>query len=211
MIWCPLPLVTCIVASAVVGSFASGCAQDVRPDGSAVAQPETGYIGFPLGGPPPNGYYLVRPVGATFTDGQLIVFNLGEKDLEIVDVEPELAGDGLRYLGAKITGLDRELGSVQVEDRYPPTNPELGPTQPATGVVLPAADSEADRKRGYELLMGYKVVGLGRSTVRAVEVTYEVAGQERTQSWTSTIAVCTPDVAPDGECAFEYGDYESGD
>jgi hypothetical protein len=65
-----------------------------------------------------------------------------------------------------------------------------------------------ESRRGVEILLGFKVVGPGRSTVRAVRVTYRYQGQRHTQSWTSTMALCTPKNG--GECAPEYGDTTFG-
>lgn len=169
-------------------------------------QPEgTGKIGRPLAGPPPNGWSGNYDVGTRFTDGQLIVFNLGRRPLRMVSVRPELMGDGLRFLGARLAGLDRSVGSVQFIPQFPPAHPELGAIRDLKDAELPPGTDAA--RKGFAVLLGYEVISPGRSTVKAVEITYLDGKRRRKVSFTSTLALCTP--ATRAECPPEHGDYKA--
>lgn len=158
--------------------------------------------GHSLAGPPPNGFAMRQPVGHVFTDGQLTVRNTGSRPVTIKRVEPALTGDGLQYLGAYIAGPERESASIQYYEQFPPSDPTLGRVQEAEGAVLDAGQLPAER--GYELLLGFRVRGEGRTTRTAVRITYNDGGGDKTLTAASTIAVCAPEPGP--ECDPEYGD-----
>ena len=100
---------------------AAGCSTPAAgPAGPGQPVDASGRVGFPLAGPPPNGFATSQDVGSVVTVGQLVVFNLGDKDLELVKVTPQLTGSGLKYLGALAAGPDRELASTQLEPAFPP-------------------------------------------------------------------------------------------
>lgn len=162
-----------------------------------------GQLGYPLASLPPGGFATHAKVGDEFTNGQLIIFDSGDTDLTLVKVTPTLTGSGLRYLGARLAGTGRKLGSTQEEHSFPPTARVLGPLQQANGAVLHTGGAWA--KRGVEVLLGFKVVGTGRSTVPKVSITYRDHNGEHTASFTSTMAVCTS--PKNVKCAQEYGDY----
>jgi hypothetical protein len=63
------------------------------------------------------------------------------------------------------------------------------------------------RREGHELFLGFEVTGPGRSTVRQVEIDYEVDGDSGTAVFVSTMAVCTS--GDDSDCPMEYGEAES--
>lgn len=189
--------VPCLAMALVV----SACSADSAPDRQDADS--TGRIGFPLAGPPPNGFATKANVGDRFTNGQLVIFNKGDEPLTLLAVEPELSGDGLRFLGAQVAGLDRTLGFTQFEPEYPPAEPMLGdPVEVEHAVIEPG---RAAARRGVELLMGFEVTAEGRSTVRSVAVTYRDSAGQHTGRWTATMAVCAPK-STEGECAQEYGD-----
>jgi hypothetical protein len=193
-----------VAASALVCLLASSCADDagVAVSGPAPSSDARGRVGYPLAGPPPNGFATRKDVGEVFTNGQLVVFNAGGDDIELLAVEPQLTGKGLVYLGARVAGLHRRLGSTQDEPGFPPTGePLLGRLRRVAGLVVPAGRA-ADR-RGVELLLGFRVTGRGRATVRGVTVVYRSAGRTHRQTWTSTMAVCAPR-SPRVRCRQEY-------
>lgn len=144
----------------------------------------------PLVGPGPSGFAHKADVGDVFTNGMVVVRNRGNGPVTLVAVRPELAGSGLTYLGARITDTRRGDGFLQLVDGYPPHDGSLGPLREADGAVL--AEGSRAARWGYELLMGYRVTGRGRSAVRAVTVTYRDAQGEHTERWTQTMAVCVP-------------------
>lgn len=181
----------------------SGCSADTTPAPDPTAP--NGRIGSPLAGPPPNGSMHKHDVGTRFTDGQLIVFNVGPRPLRMVAVRPKMTGDGLRFLGARLGGLDRTVGSMQYVPQFPPAHPELGVIRNFKGATLPPGPEAA--KKGFVVLLGFDVINPGRSTVKAVEITYLDGRRQRKMSFTSTFSSCTPANSPH-ECAPEHGDYE---
>jgi hypothetical protein len=181
--------------------LATGCSRGASPSDGPVD--DTGRIGFPLAGPPPNGFSRHEDVGARFTNGQLVVFNLGDDDIRILDVTAELTGEGLVLLGSRLAGLERSIGSNQYEDRFPPQDANLGATVDAVGAVLPPGRESATY--GFEVLIGFEVTKTGRATVKSVDLTYEYKGVSRRQTFVSTMAICVPVTAV--ECPPEYGGY----
>lgn len=193
------PLVLLLVALLTV----SGCG-DRNNVGQGTKPGSNGRIGFPLGGPPPNGFADGDArIGEVITGGQLVVFNLGTSDIEVVKVEPEMTGGGLQYLGAQVAGLGRRIGFVQVKRRFPVADSrQLGVLVNAVGARLGPGSAAA--KRGFEVLLGFKVTKAGRSTVRGVTVTYRYQGKVHKETWTSTMAVCAG--GSPSPCPQEYGD-----
>jgi hypothetical protein len=160
-------------------------------------------VGNPLAGPLGIGSTTTQNVGYTFTYGLLVVYNIGSRPLTITEVRPELTGNGLRFLGALLAPPSRQLGGADFMEGYPPLDPVLGPMTPAVGSVLdPTADPHYN---GWVVALGYTVVRGGRSTVKAVEVTYTVDGQARMQKFRATIALCTPKSLPEAGCPGENG------
>lgn len=194
-------VVACVTAAAVL----AGCGGDTLTGRYDSTTTRHGRVGYPLAGPPPNGFATHAAVGEVFTNGQLIIFNVGHADLTVLKVTPTLTGDGLRYLGARIAGMDRKLGSNQESPGFPPREPFFGPLGPAHGSVLHTGRPWA--RRGVEVLLGFKVIAPGRSTVPKVSITYRDHTGVHTASWTSTMAVCTSPKKV--RCPQEYGDFHS--
>lgn len=186
----------------------AGCTSEVPsevdgPSGTITHRARSNSIGYPLAGPAGVGSTFHKNVGDEFTYGLLILFNYGPDPIEILDVEPEIRGDGLTFQGAKIAGLDRTRGAKDLWNRWPPRpSRALGDPVDARGTVVPASQEAADR--GVEVLMGYRVTATGRTTVPAVAVRYTVAGDEHEETFVATIAVCAP--VDDTKCDPEYGD-----
>lgn len=199
--------VAAVASATAVCLLATACADRAGVVSGATPRTDArGRVGHPLAGPPPNGFATRKNVGDVFTNGQLVVFNAGTEDIELLEVTPQLTGEGLVYLGARVAGLHRRLGSTQDEPGFPPTGePLLGRLRRVAGLVVPAGRA-ADR-RGVELLLGFRVTRRGRSTVRGVTVVYRYAGRTHTQTWTSTMAVCAPR-SRGGGCRQEYAGTE---
>ena len=159
-------------------------------------------VGFPLGSFHPTGMTARKNVGQVFSNGSMVVFNLGPDPIRIVSVRPEIDGDGLTYLGAYVAGPERRYGFNQTDSHFPPTARSLGIVLPAEGAELAPGTREA--KEGVEVFMGFEISGPGRTTVPSVDITYEVDGDRHTSSWTQTMAICTE--GEEADCEPEYGD-----
>lgn len=194
-------LLRAVLALAVSAAVSCGGSSPGEVTEGPVA--EDGRIGYPLAGPPPSGFARVEQVGATFTNGQLIVHNRGTEPITLRRVVPEITGDGLRYVGGLVAGPERELAAYQIFAQYPPADQkDLGVLQPAEGAVLEAG--AAQDKEGFELLLGFEVTAPGRSTVKSVRLDYEVDGDQETAVFVSTMAICTS--GEDRDCPFEMGE-----
>jgi hypothetical protein len=161
-------------------------------------------VGYPLQGPRFQGSVLRPELGSSFALGTLIVFNNGPTRLRLDRVTAVGVGAGLQPLGARVAGFDRTIGFDQ-SSSWPVTAPEFGQVRPPEGYVLePGSASGADR--GYEILLGYKVMAAGRSTVKGVRVDYTdlADGSARSVTFRETLAVC-PDTADDEDCPVEEG------
>ncbi len=126
--------------------------------------------------------------------------NTGDSEVTILQVKPDLDGEGLTFLGAHVAGLDRQVGQVQELRGYPPNDVRLGDVTTVEGLVLTAGEESAER--GYELLRGFEVTGHGRTAVRGIDVTYDAGEGVETVRLLSTLAVCAPKMGP--ECPQEY-------
>jgi hypothetical protein len=113
-------------------------------------------------------------------------------------------GEGLRPLGVRVAGFDRKIGFDQ-SSPWPVTSPEFGQVRPPGGYVLEAGTAP-DAGRGYEILIGYKVVGPGRSTVKGIRIDYTDlgSGSARSITFRETLAVCA-DATDNEECPVEEG------
>jgi hypothetical protein len=186
------------LATALLLTSSTACAGTQGSPGPATAPTAVGLLA-----PPPSGWAEVMPVGERFTNGWLVVQLTGEHRLRIDGVEVEQAGDGLKFLGAKIAGIDRKHGLRQRLPSWPPPSDQaLGDVQDAVGAEL--VPGELARTLGFEILLGFDVIGEGRSTVKSVDLTYTDLDTKKEDSITvvSTMAICTP---PAVECAHEHG------
>lgn len=160
----------------------------------------------PLGQPGPDaawGWSASLEVDHRFADGQILLFVPEGVEVVIKDVEPLVSGEGLEPLGAMVVGPERDIGTVQQVDSWPPSDLDLGvePTE-AVGAELAgdlAADPDLPEGRGWELLVGYRVVEAGRTTVQGYRVTYEHEGSDYSLVVPSTLAVCAVESADDGD------------
>jgi hypothetical protein len=149
-----------------------------------------------------TGWEMSQDVGHTFTNGWVILHNGSGRPITLVKVEPVFSGSGLELIGTKISGRHRKLSTIQYEPRFPPTNSELGQLVDTKGFVLEADKSIGSP--GAAVMLGLKVTKTGRSTIRAVDVTYRQDGEVKTQRLTTTLAVCAPKLVK--ECPQEPGE-----
>jgi hypothetical protein len=182
-------------AAVVLVAFASGCQQESDhyttrqkvPGSNAV---EVTRVDRPMNGPGPQAFSMHRPLGAVVTNGFAVLQNTGSHPLIIQKVSPVLEGKGLEFLGAKVAGTDRTTGLIQILP-WPPVHPDLKSTVPAEGLRMLPIDDGA--KYGYELLLGFRVTGPGRSAMTAVTIRYRDAKTGKSGEYTvpSKMAVCT--------------------
>lgn len=149
--------------------------------------------------PPAHGWTDIKPVGTTFTNGIIIVRNVGESPIILLEARPQVRGYGLRYLGAQVSGMGRQYGASDTLPGYPPRMGGLADVKPLEGAVL--EPGERHRLEGVELLLGYQVVSPGRSSVTGVDISYRVDGRVENKTIVSTMAICTQ--AQPG-CVGEY-------
>lgn len=170
------------LAVAILGSLTS-CGESRATPGGGLAEAERqNATGFPLQGPDFEGSALKPVRGTSFAHGMLIIFNTGSTQLRLDRVTPIDVGEGLRPLGVRVAGLDREIGFDQSSD-WPVTRPVFGRVRPPGGFVLEPTDPVDGR--GYLILLGYNVVGQGRSTVKGVRVDYTDLGDGSARTITS--------------------------
>lgn len=168
------------------------------------AAERTNVAGFPLEGPRFQGSALKPKRGSSFAHGTLIVFNRGRARLRLERVTPVDVHEGLRFLGARVSGLDRTIGFDQAS-AWPVASAVFGRVAPPENYILePTSAPDADR--GYEILLGYQVPGSGRATVKGVRIEYTDLGNDSHKSITfdDTLAVC-PGAAETAACPVEQG------
>lgn len=186
-------LVIGIAGVVAAAASAVSCSHDSPTEG-------TGTDPAVLTGLSPHGWATRLDVGTRFTNGFPVVFNKSGHEVTLIDVRPIMRGDGLAFLGARVAGMDRKTGNVERLPGFPPSDPMLGDTVKAKGLVLPPGRDAS--KRGFELLLGFEVTGSGRSVMRALEISYAVDGEPKTTRLVSTMAICAPQSGD--ACAQEY-------
>ncbi len=148
---------------------------------------------------------IQRPVGSTFTYGFVALYNDSDAPIEIRNVQPEIKGTGLDFLGARVLAPDspgRETAGYDILEGFPPERFPIAPE--ATGAVVnPASQSEPAGKLPYELLVGYRVTSPGRTTVPSIKVTYRQGDHQQSLTAHLTLAVCTDQAMSD--CPLESG------
>jgi hypothetical protein len=144
------------------------------------------------------GWKMSQNVGHVFTNGVYALSNESAVDLTLVEIRPVMGvGTGLRYLGVKLAGSRRRIGSVQYIPQYPPRDvARFGPMLDVAGTRMKPLSPTGDNM--FEVMLGFKVVGEGRSSVKGMTITYDQGGHRYTQFVKSTLAVCAPkdDQAP---------------
>jgi len=137
-----------------------------------------------------------RP-GQVFTDGLERLLLTGDRDAVLERVELEGAEDHIEFLGARLAGPHRTVGSIQLSDGYPPDNPAFGQTVDAEGARIGRSQV------GHELLIGIKVTKAGYAIRDGVRLYYTVAGRKYTAYFPAAIVFCPDNVSEDA-CAERY-------
>jgi hypothetical protein len=149
----------------------------------------------------PNGLAQSQPLGWVFTYGLTVLRTAGDGDVKLLSIKPELEGSGLAYLGARVAGPSRYqpgagFGQVSTADGFPPRPEDLGPGDAVEGFV--ARDDAGGRSLGYELFLGYRVVGDGGRQA-AIALEYEIGRARHRVRLPSELVICAQ---PKGEpCA----------
>ena len=160
-----------------------------------------------------TGWSRVVEVGERFADGDPILLVPDGAEVTLIDVIPQIEGDGLAFLGVKMAGPQRPMLAVQYVTGWPPVDPDVPEFLPAIGEQLRGGEPAGGRDfdPGYELFFGFEVVGEGRTTIQGYRVIYEHEGRRYSVVLPHTIAICAdpPGMASDpgpldeGTCAFE--------
>jgi len=151
--------------------------------------------------PPPTGWATRLDVGTSFTNAYLIVKHDGPESVTLLGITPDVE-DGLEYLGAFVSGIDRSIPYTDILPDFPPTDKRLGTIRPAEGAVFPASDNPLVADMG--ILMGFKVTREGRFVMDKVTIRYAVGGKIFTKVAPVTMAICTPGKA-EQECPHHHG------
>ncbi|HEY3407495.1 MAG TPA: hypothetical protein VGK53_04915 [Propionicimonas sp.] len=96
------------IGAAALALVLAACSPQIS-DGTALTAPDT------------HGWSVAEQTGSIFTDG----FETVEPTVGPIVIERVVAAGGsddVRLVGVKVAGPDRELGSVQFSDGFPPTS-----------------------------------------------------------------------------------------
>jgi hypothetical protein len=151
----------------------------------------------PVRTPDPHASYLHFGPGEVFTYGLERVLLDGDLDGRLVKVEVVGAGDHVEFLGARLAGPDRRVGSIQLIPGYPPANPDLGTLVPAAGATLTRS------RVGHELLVGLRVLEAGFATVRGLRIYYTVGGDRFQAFYDAQLVFCPDDITEDA-CVTQH-------
>ncbi|CAA9348148.1 MAG: hypothetical protein AVDCRST_MAG36-1781 [uncultured Nocardioidaceae bacterium] len=154
----------------------------------------------PLRKPPAHAAAITRyDVGDRFTYGLNDLAVEGSDEAVITSIEVAGLDEGVRFLGARLGGPDRRVGSRQLIDRWPPRDRGLD-VRPLSTPVEPLASE----RRGYELFVGLEIEERGRFRSEGWLITYEVAGRTHEYLMPARLLICagpgqaTDDCSPPG-------------
>lgn len=140
---------------------------------------------------PNSTVYIERLTPNTqFADAFVVLELTGSQPATILSVKSFTSGEAFRYLGSYVAGADREYGEDTSDPRWPPSERVFGNAQPAAGfTVLPESETPP-RARGFELLLGYSIVGTQLSYRTRIEVNYKVGNATYRLNIPSAIVGC---------------------
>ena len=133
--------------------------------------------------PDAHGWSIAEQTGSIFTDG----FETVEPTDGPIIIEKVVAAgesDDVRLVGVKVAGPDREIGSVQFSDGFPPTSSDFG------AVSFRDLPYTVNAGQSAELLLGYQVVREGRWQRSEVEIQYRFRGTLYRQRFHAELVVC---------------------
>lgn len=173
-----------LVLSCLTAAVVAGCSDDPsdeQPDVRAERRTDG-----PITIPPEAGYSHSLPVGAEFTDGFWVLHLEGDEPARIEDVRIE-ASEGLEQLGVMLAAPARPIGSVQLDESWPPRHKFL-----PKRVMVDAIGAEITPHRdGWELLIGMKATGKGYLEREGVTVDYTVGDQAYSAHLPISVFICT--------------------
>jgi hypothetical protein len=124
-------------------------------------------------------------VGDRFSYGFNTVSLAGTRPAVIKNVEVIGLDDGVRFLGARLGGPNRRLGSWQVLHTWPPRHPRTDPRPLATPITPRSLG------RTWELFIGLEVTKPGRFLSEGWRITYEVNGRMYRHTIPARVLICT--------------------
>jgi hypothetical protein len=125
-------------------------------------------------------------VGDRFTYGLNVVTIEGTGTAIIKDVRVVGLDDGISFLGARLGGPERRIGSWQIFHTWPPRHPKTDP-RPLSSPIT----SRSVEPIGWELFIGLKITRPGRFLSEGWRVTYEVNGRTYRRTIPARILICT--------------------
>jgi len=134
----------------------------------------------------PITYYPTFPTGTTFTDGVEVFVIHGQRPATIRTVQVLGASAGMKVLGVRVAGPDRQYGAIEILHRFPPADPRLGPLFPADGYIVHPGPL------GAELLIGMKITEPGVQRRTGIRVTYTVGSTTYQKTYRAAIVNCSP-------------------
>lgn len=155
--------------------------------GLYVATAGSASTGGLVASPQGSGVASTIPTGDAATFGTSIVYGEGTGTVTILSVTPINQTGPLEYLGSRLAGPDRGYAGMAVSEGFPPAA-ESGSTQPSEGARL-SLDSDS-KGRGWEVLLGYRVLGPGVGSHDGILIEYEVDGERQTVRLPSELKVC---------------------
>jgi hypothetical protein len=126
-------------------------------------------------------------VGDRFTYGLNTVTLTGADSATITDVQVVGLDDGIRFLGARLGGPNRDIGSWQILPSWPPVHPGVDLRPLNTPITAKSADPI-----GWELFLGFEITRPGTFTSEGWQVTYRSDGRTYRSTIPAFIRVCVP-------------------
>lgn len=151
----------------------------------------------PLRIPHEHAYFVHYRPGEVFTDGLERLLLTGDRAAVLERIELEGGEDHIEFLGAKLAGPQREVGSIQLSDGFPPENPAFGELVEAEGARIEPS------RVGHEMLIGIKVVRPGYAVRDGVRLYYRVGEEKYTAYFPAAIVFCPGNLSEDA-CVERY-------
>lgn len=137
-------------------------------------------------------------MGSVFTEGLLVLRNVGDTDVVLDSIKQEIDGDVFEPVEIVMAGADRRLGAVQLAEGFPPRRDSLGELSPVSGFTIPATGWGS--RLGAEVLFGYRVTAEGESTRQSVEVTFTADGETQSMTYRAKLTVRAEPESSSGRC-----------
>jgi hypothetical protein len=126
-------------------------------------------------------------VGDRFTYGLNTVTLIGADSATITDVQVVGLDDGIRFLGARLGGPNRDIASWQLLPSWPPVHPGSDLRSLDTPITAKVADPIE-----WELFLGFEVTRPGTFTSEGWQLTYRSGARTYRTTIPAFIRVCVP-------------------